>query len=279
MAQNGLTPISSQRHGQRYWRRFSSYDFARNLTDCPLVEAEILQGAAAFPIVFKAADAGVEPVAILSMTYRASTPFVSADGAWLATYVPSVLRCSPFHASRLEPRNATGYQFQLWIDETLGLVTDDPTDEAFFDEHGALTPELQKVSAFFQARIAAAEETAKVCNIIAEMNLFAPIADHHGIEFPDAALGVSTEAIKGLSQAQKTVLTNCGALRLIHAHQVSLSHSAWLMQAQLQADQAERQSGFNRTPGVSGFLGAMATAQQSEQKFGFAEGENLYASV
>ncbi|WP_366140952.1 SapC family protein [uncultured Ruegeria sp.] len=279
MAQNGLTPVSYKMHGHRFWRRFKSYDFARDLTDCPIVEAEVLQGAAAFPIVFKAADAGVEPVALLSMTHGASTPFVSADGTWLATYVPSALRCPPFHASRIEPKNAITNQFQLFVDETLGLVTDKPSDEAFFDESGVLAPELQKVSAFFQARIAAAEETARLCDVIAEMNLFAPVANHHGIEFPDETLGINSKALKGLSQAQKTMLASSGALRLIHAHQISLSHSSWLTQAQLQAGQAENQSRLNSMPSVSDFLDAIATAQHSEQRLESREGENLHASV
>jgi hypothetical protein len=111
------------------------------------------------------------------------------------------------------------------------------------------------------------------------MNLFAPIASHQGIDFPDVALGINTKALRGLSQAQKTVLANSGALRLIHAHQVSLSHSSWLMQAQLQAGQAENQPRLNSIPSVSDFLDAIATAQHSEQRLESREGINLHASV
>ncbi|NVO57775.1 SapC family protein [Rhodobacteraceae bacterium B1Z28] len=280
MAQNGLTPISYPRHGHRFWRRFTSYEFARNVTDCPVVETEILQIAAALPIAFRSVAEGHEPVAILSLIPESSTPFVSGDGAWLAPYVPSALRCPPFHVSRVKAcENEPKTQLQLLVDETLGLLTDDPTDEAFFDPTGELTPELQKILAFFQARTVAADETFELCRIIDGMKLFTPLTRHLGMEYPPGLLGINSRALRDLPQAQKAVLTNSEALRLIHAHQVSLSHTAWLMRAQQQARQHSPHPKSGELSDVSGFLDAMASAQQTEEMFAFHEPERFHADV
>lgn len=274
MTKNGVTPVTFSRHGQRSWRRFTSYEFARHLTDCPVVEAEILQVAAAFPIAFRKSDTEIEPVALLSLETMGPTPFVSNEGAWLATYVPSALRCPPFQASLGWTGEAA--HLQLLVDESLNLIDDNREGEAFFDETGELAPELKNIRAFLQARSVAAQETRQLCSVLEQMNLFSTLILYQGVRFPHGLLAVDAAVLAKLTPDQMAVLTQQDALRLIHAHQVSLSHSAWLQRAH---QQSIRHSETQEISGVSGFLDAVAQAHQTEEVFEFERPEVLNAAV
>lgn len=250
MAQNGLFPVSISRHRDRYWRRFTSFEFAREMRECPLVAAEILPAAAAFPIVFREQEDGVLPFALLSVDWGNHTPFVSPNGRWLASYVPSVLRCHPFVA---EPIASMTSPSRLFVDEGSGLVTSDCRDQPFFSENGELAPELHEVLRFFKSRQSALVETKKLCAVLAKMELLTPLdqVDMQGL------LGIDNARLERLPQAHASVLFNSGALQMIHAHQVSLSHCGWLALAQHQAQVAPQTS----TPDeeLSGFISALAT--------------------
>ena len=120
MVQNGLTPVTRLNHGHRYWRRFTSFEFARHLPECPVVEPEILQAAAAFPIAFRAISGEVEAVALLSVHAEGSTPFVSDEGTWLAQYLPSALRCPPFQVDLTGAQSEPQPAGCLMVDENDG---------------------------------------------------------------------------------------------------------------------------------------------------------------
>ncbi|MDA7963996.1 SapC family protein [Ruegeria sp.] len=251
MAQNGLFPVSISRHKDRYWRPFTSYSFARGLRESILVAAEILPAAAALPIAFRQQEEGVLPVALLSMDEEADTPVVSAGGQWLAGYVPSALRCHPFCAEPV--KDAVGSS-RLCVDEASGLVTTNRHDQAFFAETGDLAPELRDILSFFQARQFALAETQKLCTLLEKMGLLTPLDRHEGHRLPDGLMGVSGKRLERLSQAQMTLLLNSGALQMIHAHQVSLSHCGWLSRARQQITTTSANS-----EDLSGFITALAT--------------------
>ena len=145
VTQTAQVAISKDRHGGRFWRRFASYAFARDRHSVPIVLAELEPAASAFPLVFRSSATGsVEPHALLHLTVGESSPFVASDGTWRGTYVPSILRAHPFAAT---PAQA-GAEMALLVDEASGLITDDPKDEAFFDENGAPSAALEQVIAF-----------------------------------------------------------------------------------------------------------------------------------
>ncbi|WP_298849073.1 SapC family protein [uncultured Ruegeria sp.] len=262
MAQNGLTPVTRVRHGHRFWRRFTSFDFARGMTECPVVEAEILHAASSLPITFRKSEHGYYPVAVLSMQQDQPTPLVSEHGRWLATYVPSALRCAPFQTQLIGPQNDS--DTELLVDETSGLITDDPEDEVFFDKTGKLAPELKKVWAFFRTLNKSVGNTTLLCRVLADMGLFHPLASYQGVEFPCGHFGVDQNALRKIPSAHMSLLASNKGLRLIHAHQISLTHCVWLTQAQIRAHQVTGGSPTPTTSGVSGFLDALVTAQQKE---------------
>lgn len=265
MAQNGQVPVTFSRHGQRYWTRFTSYQFAANRTECAIVFQEVQQAAATFPILFKKTARGYEPAGILSVLKDRPTPFVSPTGRWFASYVPSALRCYPFQAEPTGRKTADQTPlFQLKVDESSGLLSDDPMDEAFFDNTGAVSPALREVQVFLQARAAAHEATLALCHIINSLGLFEPITSHDGITLPPDKFGVSVQRLKTLSQVENLKLVDSGALFLIHAHQISLSHCGWLAQAHQQLAQQNPQEKYTENSDISGFLYAMANAQNED---------------
>lgn len=255
MAQNGLIPVSLARHGHRYWRRFTSYDFARKLRDCSVVADEILPAAAAFPIVFKSFGQGIEPVALLSMSSEHSSPFVSDDGRWLACYVPFALRCFPFCSG---PGLTETAKPRLFVDEASGLLTDDAQDEPFFVNE-QLTKDLREAGSFLAAQHAARLGTQDLCKQIDRQDLFVELDHYEGIPVPDGSLTVDPQRLRCLPAPQVSDLMASGALRLIHAHHVSLSHCAWLSQAQRRVGAAPQQKLAPASAGLRAFFDAMAT--------------------
>lgn len=272
MLQNGLTPVTFERHGHRFWRRFTSYDFARHLTECTVVEAEILQVAAMFPIAFRMTPVGCQPVALLSMQVNSATPFVAANGTWLARYLPTALRCPPFGAGSASA--TSGQQFHLLVDETMGLVTDNPDDVCFFDDAKRLNCDLTKVKSFLFQRAAAEHETLELCRLIRDLNLLSPLSEVLKADGPHGLFGIHLQAIHGLRSTHRAVLTNSRAMRLIHAHQVSLSHVQWLRQIQ---DQLTDRSQLQTSSEVSGFLDAVVNAQLEEIPFNCDKQGGAYA--
>ncbi len=268
MAQQGvqanLVPISKARHGHRFWRRFTAYDFARPLAEVPVVAEEILHCASAFPLAFRRTTSGVTPVALLSLRPDQDSPFVSHDGRWLGTYVPSHLRSHPFASQTTGQTD----QMALLIDENSGLITGDPRDEPFFAPDGTLAPSLAQVVQFFSNRAAAMQATDVLCATLDAMELFTPLASHEEVELPPGLLTIDSTRLTFLPDAHIVLLARQDALRLIHAHQVSLQHCLWL-------DMASRRTGLPKatpdtdttSPGndaLDGFLSALAQAQEND---------------
>ncbi|CUJ97961.1 SapC [Ruegeria denitrificans] len=265
MAQNGQVPVTFSRHGHKYWTRFTSYKFAANHTECTIVQPEVRQAAASFPILFKQSAWGFEPVVLFSVFPYAPNPFVSLDGRWLAGYVPSELRCFPFLAEPVKQNSADQTPlYQLKVDETSGRLSNDPNHEAFFDGTDTLSPALREVQAFLQARASAQEKTVALCSIINGLGLFEPIATHDGVDLPSNMFGISAQRLKSISAVDKLKLVEFDAFLLIHAHQISLSHCEWLVRAQQQLVQQKTPEKYTESSDISGFLHAVVNAQNDD---------------
>ena len=203
----GRVAISTDRHGGRFWRRFESYAFARELRCVPVVLAEIEQAASAFPLVFRrdAATGAVEIVALLNLTRDAPSPFVGAEGGWRGTYVPSGLRAHPFSATP----TGEGGEMALLVDEASGLVTDDPRDEPFFDAGGAPSEALEQVIAFFRTRAASEQATRAACAALDAAGLLTPLAPLPGMHEADARGFLAVDAA-ALGRSRNRRWRRCG---------------------------------------------------------------------
>lgn len=247
MRVDGCVPLSSERHAQRFWRRFTSYDFARDLRHVPLVLAEVEAVAAAMPVVFASDAEGVGPVALLRLVPGGKTPFVSPAGLWLATYVPSILRVHPFSA-----RPAGGGRMMLMVDEDSGLVTDSPGDEPFFDASGAPSPPVAELVEFFRQREASARRSRAAAEGLAALGLLAPFRPEGAEAPPDSWDGlqvIDRARFDAVEDSAHLELRRLGAVALAHAHFVSMAQVPWLLRAEAARD-AEA-AGLRRAPEVA----------------------------
>jgi hypothetical protein len=256
-----IEPLSPARHAGRYWRRFADYGFARGLRRVPLALVEVEPVAAAMPVLFAGGPQGLEPVALLRLVPGGPSRFVSPQGLWLATYVPSILRVHPFAA---EP--AGDGRMMLAVDESSGLVTDDPRDEPFFGPEGQLSPATASVVEFFRQREGAAGRARAAVARLAEFGLLCPFAPDlpQGVTAPPGAwtgLWAANRArCAALDDARHLELRRLGALELLQAHLVSLAQVPWLLRAEALRD--EEASAPRRPAPVAG---AVAPPEASEE--------------
>jgi len=266
---NQMVAVSQQRHGTRYWRRFNSYSFARAAHCVDIVMAELAPAASAFPLVFQAPLDGtaIAPVALLSFGSSERTPFVSTDGNWRGTYVPSALRAHPFAAQNTTKAG----EMTLLVDETSGLITDDPSDQSFFDTDGVPSQPLAQVAEFFRTRALSAIHTQKASAALRSAGLLIPLRDFASMAQPDlqGLFGVDFEKLDGLDGSALPALWKTGALRLAEAHRISLCHIGWMLRAERASAGIDPQAAV--TPphsqadtALSGFLDALSDAQDRD---------------
>lgn len=251
-----LFPVSQDRHGARYWRRFSSYAFVQAHPLVPIVLGEHEHVAACLPILFVQSSVGPRPVALTRLGAR--TALVAQIGVWRGSYVPSILRVHPFHYKPAEQG-----QFALLVDEGSGLVTDDPKDEAFFAPDGQLAPALAQVVAFFRNRVQAEAETRAAMDAIARGQLLKPYKPASGgeVDFADV-MSIDVEELAELGRGDLSALHRSGALGLVHAALVARHHIGFLANAEAQLDKPPKAAPAPpQDAALSGFFDAIADAQ------------------
>lgn len=265
-----MVPVRRDRHGRRFWRRFSSWEFARAHRLVPIVLGEHDHVAATLPIVFAAKGTGLWPVALTRLDVQGACALVSSGGQWRGSYVPSILRVHPFTAQRDETGDTT-----LLVDEASGLVTANEEDEPFFEGDGEPAEGLREVMAFFHERAAAENRTRIAISELCTRALLIPLhprdvvprMDVQGLFVPDRA------RIDALGRTDLSVLHRCGALALVQVQGVSMHHLPVLAAAEAQLDQGAQQAASDTAAGtfaaggdtlLSGFLDALAQSRDRD---------------
>lgn len=150
--------ISSEHHGQKRWKRYSSYAFAAADAVAPLTAVELPSAMMSMPIAFVESDGCFVPVAVLGLQPGMNL-FVTSDWRWVGNYIPAVFRAYPFRLA-----NTEGGKQVLCIDEDSGLISDGPAGESFFTAEGQPTQAIQDslnfLSQLEQSRIATAAACA-----------------------------------------------------------------------------------------------------------------------
>lgn len=215
-------PVSPERHGGRFWRRFDSYAFADACTVVPIVLGELAETAALFPLAFDVGDDQCIPVALLQPDRTNRVAWIAGgSGRWTAPYVPAALRAYPFEAAL----GAAG-SLTLLVDESSGLITGNPLDDAFFTQEGRPSDSLNAVIGFLQARAVWARETRLAVAALRDADVLVPL-QARGRLAEERCAGLSQvdpERLEALDAAALGALHQCRALALAHAHLVSLQH-------------------------------------------------------
>jgi SapC len=139
-----LVPVVPETHQQKFWQRYTSYGFAAKEHLAPLVGAEIAKAIQAMPVGFIKQEERFILVGLMSPV-PGQNMFVSSQGQWLGTYIPSALRGYPFRLARVEGRE----ELILCINEASGLISDQ-AGESFFDDQGQPAPAIKEIMGFWQ---------------------------------------------------------------------------------------------------------------------------------
>ena len=132
-----MRPLSPETHANKYWQKFTNYNFVAKIQTAAIVAAELGQAVRTLPVAFiKQADNFVL-CAVMSLS-EGHNLYVSPDGRWLGGYVPAAFRGYPFSLQG----------DKLYIDENSGLISD-TVGEALYD-NGELSRPVQEVMNFLK---------------------------------------------------------------------------------------------------------------------------------
>lgn len=221
-----IVAISRERHADKHWKRFVSYNFASPSSLAPLVAAEIPKAAMAMPLGFIRQGDGYTPVALMGLEPGRNL-LVAPDGRWLGRYVPSALRGYPFSLIRTE-----GETLVLCIDEDSGLVNDGPEGEPFFTAEGEPAEGLSQVVEFLQQIERNRGATALACAALVEQALIRPwpitLKGETGERQVEGVFQIDEAALNQLPDDGFLSLRRAGALPLAYCQLLSMQHLTML---------------------------------------------------
>jgi hypothetical protein len=217
-----LFALHSKRHAALKVRPQTDFSFARGAHLCTIMQAEIVRAAGTYPVVF-VEDPQIDnfrPMALLGLR-EGENVYVDVDGAWLASYIPAVIRAYPFALSR----TAQTDEFAVCIDAKSELLSI-TEGAALFDAAGAPTPALEQAKAWLQQIREMQLQTDAFCRALAARNLFTPLSvrilrDDEALEV-NGCYVINEERLDGLPDARLFELRREGWLSSIYGHLVSL---------------------------------------------------------
>lgn len=228
--------VTRERYGHQFWLNQSGLHFAAGDALCPLVVQELPKAALSLPIGFAAEGEEFMPVAVQGLA-PGQNLFVTADGHWLASYIPAPYRGYPF---RMAP-TAQGEQV-LCIDEASGLISES-AGEAFFNEDGTPAKSVQDILGFFSQIEANRKHTRSICAVLQQHGLIEPWPiTVQGEEREQKVAGlfrINEAALEALNPEALAEVRNIGGLTMAYCQMLSMQHLPTLgALAQAQAEKA-----------------------------------------
>jgi hypothetical protein len=212
--------ISHELHRNKRWLRRTSLAFSRTDTVAPLFVNELAAAVQAMPIAFVKQAQGFVLVVVMGLK-PGENVWVSAEGKWLADYMPVTYRSSPF-----ELLAVTGQEGQqvLCIDQD--CVTDSAEGEPFFYENGEVTAAISEVFKLVKQFNASRQLTQNMCAVLAEHGLISPweIGLNNGVEQQSVAglYKIDEALLNALSDEAFLALRQAGALPLVYCQLLSM---------------------------------------------------------
>lgn len=219
-----LLPVSKERHGGKYWKRYDSYAFARGQLLAPMVAAEIPKAALTMPLAFVRHGDRYLLIGMLSLSSRQNL-FVLPDGKWGGGYVPSAFRSYPFRLAKAEGQK----QLILCVDEDSGLIVDDKNSgEPFFDDSGKTSKPLQGVVNFLEAMEKSRKMTDVAVSLLAGAGVLAPWSIETGGKKLEGLYRTDEAALQKIDDGVFLKLRKAGALALAYSQLLSMGNLAVL---------------------------------------------------
>ena len=231
-----LQAITKPDFTEKSWRRSPNYLFTANDAVCPLIVQEITRAIMGMPIAFLCVDEKYSVVAVLGLASETNY-FVGKDGGWRGNYIPALYRVYPFVLAKNE---AEEEQLVLCINEDSGLLNDDDSAEAFFDDEGELSATVKLLTEFLSASHGGLQSAARICKLLNQHKLFKPweleIESEDGKKRIEGLFSIDEAALNELSDEAFIELRQSGALIVVYCQLLSMQRIADLAQfAQLKS--------------------------------------------
>jgi hypothetical protein len=246
------TAVTKQTHSDKSWARFTSYSFAAETNLVAIVAAEIAKAVHAFPMGFVKTKDSFRLVAVLSLK-PGTNLFVAPNGQWLGSYIPSAFRSHPFLLADSEKTDAP----ILCVDQDSGLIREDTSAEAFFDEQGELSQPVAGILDFLSQIEQNRKLTNQAVSVLADVGVIVewPLKIKQGDkESPITGLYmIDEQKLNSLEDELFITLRKAGALPVAYAQVLSMSNVQVFEQlAKIQEQNAEKTS---PAPDTKDFLG------------------------
>ncbi|MDY0185759.1 MAG: SapC family protein [Desulfuromonadaceae bacterium] len=225
-----LIPLDPQAQQGKSLHPAEDYFFAARQMWIELAHSELSKALTALPLAFVVNNEEVLLVAVMALQADKNN-FVSADGRWLTSYIPSRLRAWPY--ALVDHPQAAGKQL-LCLEEK-AIVPADEQHPALFNEDGSPGEELQKAIEFWQTLHQDTLTTRTVAKTLHTAGLLAPWELKVEIEGQETTINgfwrIEEERLKALSAEQLLTLRDNGALGLAYAQMFANEQMHKLQQA------------------------------------------------
>ena len=215
--------VSKDNHRYKRLLPTPSYVYAQKMAIVPLVGVECAQAVHNFPIVFTPYGESYVLMGLLSLQPDRNM-FVTADGKWLGSYVPAILRQYPFAVGL----PAEGGEPLLCVDEDSGLISD--TDgQPMFEIDGSPSEIMRKVIDFVSELERNRAGTIRAVNMLVKHNLIIPwditlrAPDGQGQQKVNGLFRIDEAAMNALPPEDFLEIRQAGALPIAYAHLLSLN--------------------------------------------------------
>lgn len=216
-----LTVISREQYAAKRWKRYSSYSFAGQDTVAPLVAREVARACMHLPIGFVKTNDGFQLVAVQGLQ-AGKNLMVGPDGRWVGGYVPATYRTYPFALAK-----TTDDRRVLCFREESGLIND-VDGERFFEDDGSPTKTLKDVLSFLEQVTKNAQQTAKLCEMLADVGLIQPwsvkLRTANRERELEGLFRVDEAALNALPVEKLDALRKAGALPVAYCQLLSMQH-------------------------------------------------------
>lgn len=231
-----LQAITKPDFTEKSWRRSPNYLFTANDAACPLTVQEMPKAIMGMPIAFLCVDEKYSVVAVLGLEPETNY-FVGKDGGWRGNYIPALYRPYPFVLAKNE---AEEEQLVLCINEDSGLLNDDDSAEAFFDDEGELSATVKQLMELLSAIRVGLQSAARICKLLNQHKLFKPweleIELEDGKKRIEGLFSIDEAALNELSDEAFIELRQSGALIVVYCQLLSMQRITDLAQfAQLKS--------------------------------------------
>lgn len=215
-----IEAITFQNHSSKFWRRNDNLKFASKDSLSRITLAELPQAIMSLPVCFVMVEDQPQLVMLQGLE-SGSNLAVNEHGGWLFDYIPAVYRAYPFLLADGAEDNKI-----LCINTDSGLILDDNTEEAFFEDDGTPTKNVSELLDFLSKLYINGLATQNACNLLQKHDLIEPwpISIHDGEEEQkiNGLFRIQEESLAQLTPEVLVQLRDAGALSLAYAQLFSM---------------------------------------------------------